>query len=1133
MFSATDVAHFLSCHHLLTLDCAEAAGQIKKPFAPDPGLDLLRELGLRHEQSYLDHLNRKDGRRVVQVPLDIPWLEAVDYTIQSLRDGASAISQATFQNGPWHGRSDFLIRVEKPSALGDWSYEPVETKLARSIKAGALIQLCFYSDLLSIIQEVQPAWMHLVLGRGMNPESLPVAQYIAYFRKVKRDFETAYNASENTYPEPTDHCDVCAWFPVCDKRRHDDDHLCLVAGISRNQRKALTMRAVKTVAALAKLDLSETPKIDGIGKTALLRIRQQASLQTKGREEGHLVYELLEPADSGTGLAALPVPSPGDMFVDFEGDPYAFEQGLEYLIGILMAPEKDKADPHYTRLWSFDQAREKQIFQEFISLVMQRWREYPDLHLYHYAPYEATAIKRLAGKHGVCVDEVDQLLRAGVLVDLYRLMKQGLRASVESYSIKKLEPLYGFARALPLRDSVLALQTFEAALAFGDAHDVDGHLLDRIETYNRDDCLSAWRLREWLEDRRKEFEEKAGKTLSRPALNEAEASEKLAEHIKEVRALMTRLLAPIPVEESERNSEQQAIWLLANLLEYHRREDKSAWWEYYRLCELSEEELLEDKNALAGLVYVCQVEQVKRSLVHRYSFPPQEHAIDRANSVHDPKTKKGVGEVVSINDRDDTIDIKRSISSTVQHPTALIPLDVVDAAPQRETLLRLGYWVADHGISGPGQFQAARDLLLRQAPRRGLGDIGHLLNEHGQLTDVARQLVLSLPSQAAVLPLQGPPGSGKTYTGARMVLELIQNAHRVGITAVSHKVISNLLHEICNAARQGRVRVNAVQKARDGDGCQDSMVMQVDDNAQIRNALNSRSATLAAGTAWLWARSDMSSLVDVLVVDEAGQMSLADVVAISQAATSMILLGDPQQLNQPQRGVHPPGVDVSALAHLLDGRATIDPSLGLFLKETWRLHPAICIFTSEVFYDNRLTSRAENENQRLNAKDFLAGSGLRFIPVQHTGNQSESPEEVEKITALVKDLLVSGSSWTTKTGETLSLKPSDILVVAPYNAQVSILSKALPAGVRVGTVDKFQGQEAPIVFYSMTTSTPEDAPRGMEFLYSLNRLNVATSRARCVAGVVASPALFQVRCKTPRQIQLANALCRYFEMSSL
>jgi len=281
----------------------------------------------------------------------------------------------------------------------------------------------------------------------------------------------------------------------------------------------------------------------------------------------------------------------------------------------------------------------------------------------------------------------------------------------------------------------------------------------------------------------------------------------------------------------------------------------------------------------------------------------------------------------------------------------------------------------------------------------------------------------------------------------------------------------------------------------------------------------------------MWGREDMADSVDVLFVDEAGQMSLANVLALSPAATSIVLLGDPQQLDQPQRGLHPLGAEVSALGHLLNGRATIAADQGVFLTETRRLHPDVCAFTSELFYEGRLTSRPENSKQRLNAVDPLGGTGLRFAPVEHTGNQNESPEEVERVAAFVEGLLGTGAAWTDKEGKTNSLGLQDILIVAPYNAQVAALVERLPEGSRVGTVDKFQGQEAPLVLYSMATSTPEDAPRGMEFLYSLNRLNVAVSRARCVAVIVASPALFQVQCKTPRQIELANAFCRYLEMA--
>jgi predicted RecB family nuclease len=1130
MFSATDIASFLACRHTATLAHDESKNEITKPFFNNPTIDLLQKLGLEHEQRYLRELSDNDGLAVSQIDISGNWEDAVAATVRAMREGVDAVYQATFLDAPWGGRSDFLVRVNRPSALGSWSYEVVETKLARSTKATALVQLCFYSDLLSRIQGVEPQWMHVVLGGTATPERFQVQRYIAYFRKVRREFEKAWKFETNTYPEPTEHCDVCSWFSLCDTRRREDDHPSLVAGISRNQRKALAERDVSTVVGLAGFTLPPVPKLERIGDAALLRIREQARLQVQGREEQRLIYELIDGVEDGDGLAALPAPSSADMFLDLESNPYVLDQGLEYLIGVVTLPVNTGDELTYEALWSFSRSEEKKAFETFIAKVMERWRRNPEMHIYHYAPYEPTAIKRLVGRHGTCVDEVDELLRAGVFVDLYRAVRQGIRASVESYSIKRLEPLYGFTRGVPLQDANFALQSYEAAMALGNDLGEIGDLLKTIEGYNRDDCVSALRLRDWLEDRRKELAQKCGRLLPRPTPKSGEPPEKLSARLQEGRAIMARLVAALPADETERTDEQRALWLLAQMLEWHRREEKSAWWEYFRLCELSDDELQEDKSALGGLVFVEEVDHIKRSIVYRYTFPPQDHAIDRALEVRDPRTGKNAGEVIAIDDRSRTIDLKRGASSPAPHPTALVPYDIVDSAVLRDSILRIASWVADHGIAGSGKFQSARELLLRARPHVPLEGVGTLIGENEQLTEATRALVGSLAQEASVLPIQGPPGSGKTFTGARMIVELVRQGRRVGITAVSHKVIGNLLDEVCRTAAKNGVPLRAVQKASKGNQCQHAAVT-AEDNQGVRNALISGSAQVGAGSAWLWAREDMADSVDVLFVDEAGQMALANTLALSPAATSIVLLGDPQQLDQPQRGLHPLGAEVSALGHLLNGRATIAADQGVFLTETRRLHPDVCAFTSELFYEGRLMSRPENAKQRLNAGDPLGGTGLRFASVEHTGNQNESPEEVERVVASIDELLRTGATWTDKKGETSALRIEDILIVAPYNAQVSALAERLPAGSRVGTVDKFQGQEAPLVFYSMATSTPEDAPRGMEFLYSLNRLNVAVSRARCAAVIVASPALFQVQCRTPRQIELANAFCRYLEMA--
>jgi predicted RecB family nuclease len=1094
-------------------------------------VDLLQKLGLEHEQRYLLELAQKNGFAIAQIDVNGRWEDAVAETVRALREGVDAVYQATFLDGTSGGRSDFLIRVDKPSTLGAWSYEVVETKLARSTKATALVQLCFYSDLLARIQGVEPQWMHVVLGGAASPERFQVQRYIAYFRKVRSEFQTAWKSEADTYPEPTEHCEVCSWFPMCDKRRREDDHLSFVAGISRNQRKALAERDVNTLTALAKLTLPPNPKIERIGDAALLRVREQARLQVQGRDEGRLIYELIDGVDEGKGLAILPLPSPADLFLDLEANPYVLDQGLEYLIGMATLPATAEGEPMYESLWALTRSDERNAFERFIGKVMERWHRNPEMHIYHYAPYEPTAIKRLAGKHARCVDEVDELLRAGVFVDLYRAVRQGIRASVESYSIKRIEPLYGFERVVPLREANVALQSFEAAMALGNDAEEIADLLNTVEGYNRDDCISALRLRDWLEDRREELESRIGHALPRPAVQSGEASEKLSAQLQAIRAVAARLLAPLPADGTMWTDEQRACWLLAEMLEWHRREEKSAWWEYFRLCELSDEELQEERNAMGGLVYAGEVEHIKRSIVHRYSFPPQDHAIDRAMEVRDPRTGQSAGALIAIDDHNRTVDLKRGAASHVPHPTALIPFDIVESAVLSDSLFRVASWLAEHGIAVAGRFQPARELLLRQRPRALDGFQGTLVGDDGWLTESGKALVRSLACETSVLPIQGPPGSGKTFTGGRMIVELVRQGRRVGVTAASHKVISTLLREVCSAAKESKVCVPMIQKARVGDECEDTSVIKAESNEAVLDALTRGSAKVAAGSAWLWAREEMGNSVDVLFVDEAGQMSLANVLAASPAATSIVLLGDPQQLDQPQKGVHPPGADVSALSHLLNGRATIADDQGIFLTETRRLHPDVCAFTSEIFYEGRLVARPENAHQRLNTGTSLGGTGLRFAPVLHFGNQNESPEEVETVAAAVDTLLKAGATWTNKNGETHPLKLEDVLVVAPYNAQVVALIERLPAGARVGTVDKFQGQEAPLVLYSMATSTPEDAPRGMEFLYSLNRLNVAVSRARCVAMIVASPALFQVQCKTPRQIELANAFCRYLEMA--
>lgn len=451
--------------------------------------------------------------------------------------------------------------------------------------------------------------------------------------------------------------------------------------------------------------------------------------------------------------------------------------------------------------------------------------------------------------------------------------------------------------------------------------------------------------------------------------------------------------------------------------------------------------------------------------------------------------------------------------------------DIVDKKVLAGSLFSICEAVAYHGLSGAGLAGPTGDLLLRKPPRLG----GEPLREKEESGfDAALRVATKLTG--GVLAIQGPPGSGKTFTGARMVRELVGSGARVGVTANSHKVIRHFLDEILRAAPERGATMKCIHKVSndDDDGGE---IQLTKDNGEVFSALGA-TCQVAGGTAWLWARPEARSSVDVLFVDEAAQMSVADVLAISGAGKNLVLLGDPQQLDQPMQGSHPEGTDVSALTHLLGGHQTIAADRGLFLEETWRLHPLICDFTSEMFYEDRLQPRPGLANQAVVSAGPLTGSGLRFLPVNHTGNQSSSPEEADRIQGLVEELLANNSAWIDKDGVERLLTLGDILIIAPYNAQVFTLQERIP-GARIGTVDKFQGREAPIAVYSLTTSSPAEAPHGMEFLYSLNRLNVATSRARCLSIIAGSPALLEPECRTPRQMQLANALCRFREVAAV
>jgi predicted RecB family nuclease len=1158
-FAATDLSNFLACRYLIRLDNLAAHGRIKpdKPF--DIGFKVLVERGEAHEATVLARF-RADGLNVVEIPSSAD-AEAVAATRNALRGGADVIYQGVLQaslgdgSSALVGRPDFLVRsdllpqsegVPRAPLLG---YEVVDAKLARTAKARAVLQTAFYTSLLAELQDAQPRAMHLALGDG-EIWSFRVADFAAYERRIRRFLELFVaddpvdDPPAAPYPEPVEQCAICRWSANCNARRRADDDLSLIASMPTNQRLALKAVGVSTRRGFAALDT--LPKLGHSNPASLERAQLQARLQVASEDAGTIEYQLLDPErdDDGAlvhnrGLLALPEPSAGDLFFDIEGARFYSEDGrefgLQYLFGIVDLADLDaEGKPRYTQIWAFDRRGEKNAFEELIDFVTVRRARNPGLHVYHYNHYEPTsidhltalhetreeAVGRLMGRFATHEDEVDDLFRLGAFVDLYRVVRQGLRAGVESYSIKRLEPLVGYERLVDLADATTHLISFEASLEEGHAA-ADAENQGVVAGYNEDDCRSTLALRDWLEERRPELERTVGSPLPRPVVEEdAHATED-----PEVARIKQELARDVPDDAAERTDEECGRALLGDLLEWHRREAKPTWWRFFRLKRLTSAELIDERDAIGELNGGEVVEHVKQSVVRRFSFPPQEHGFGAGESVCDPATGKKWS-VWALDEGQGTIDLKIGKASA-----DAAPRDVIESGPIRtdalaDRLRDLGERVVGEGLIGN---DPATAMLLRRRPAGDGKADGPLRAEGEGACDAAVRLIVGL--QDSYLPIQGPPGAGKTYTAALAILALTAAGRTVGITGPSHAVIHNVLKEIVHQAGEAGRRLRIGQRAdSDHPFLHDGATSM--SYSELEQRLSAGELDVAAGTPWMWAREDFAKSVDTLVVDEAGQMSLANVLAMCAAARNVVLLGDPQQLAQPSDAAHPPGSGASALEHILDGSATMPDDAGLFLDETYRMHPTLCEYSSEVFYDGRLHGIAGLEYQAVSGDGLpFTESGLHVVEVPHEGNANFSPEEAAEVARLLGVLLA--CTWTDKEKRVRPMTPDDVLVVTPYNAQIRAIERALTqadiTGVRVGTVDKFQGREAPAVIYSMATSSAEDAPRGMEFLFDLHRLNVATSRARAVAFVVASPDLARVFCRTPRQMVLANALCRAWE----
>ena len=1091
--SASDLMRFKSCRHATTLDLRLIEVGDLAPSEDGAEAKLLQRQGDEHELTFLDQL-RTHGRRIVEIPKDgVSLEESVRLTLEAMLDGPDVIFQGAFLDGVWGGYSDFLERVERPSSLGAWSYEVVDTKLKRKPDPKHVLQLCLYSDLLAKVQGVSPEAAHLQLGDGSRL-TVRLPEVSSYARHSRRTLEEFVGERPETRPEPVSACALCRWSERCEERWEAEDSLALVAGISRSQRQKLEAVGIDSMAGLA----ARAERVPKMAFETQRKLVTQARLQSARRAGGLPSFELRDP-ELGKGFGLLPASDNGDVFYDIEGDPY-FPGGLEYLHGVWF---RENGEWEFRAFWAHTREDEGRAVADLLAFIVERMRLFPNAHVYHYANYEIAALRRLTAQHRTAESAMDQLQRERRFVDLFKIVSGAMVASEKGYSIKDLEAFYMDKRAADVATAGASVVFYEEWRLTREQR-----LLDEIHAYNRTDCISTQLMRDWL------VRDVRPAAMPWPVLGVVPEGGALSNVVAEDEelAVLSARLQPVRERLGERVAD-----LLLDLSQFHKREDKPTWWAIFDRLAQESEELLDDLECIQGLEAVGEpVKVTAKSFERTYQFPAQETKLRAGKSpCIKPAAMPEDVNLRSIDYDTNTLVLRRSTAK------GKLPdrLDLLPPQPLRNNVLKDAVAaVTEEIIADKGRLPAVEHLLTQAQPMfaDGLRPAG-IISDDGELPTETSRAISEMAG--TTLAIQGPPGTGKTYVSALSIVNLVRAGKRVAVSSNSHKAIGNLLEAVADRARAEGVRCSIAQKTSD-DGADFTHpgIVCVSDNDSPEIA----AADVVGATAWRFARhTDVA--YDYLIIDEAGQVSIANLLAMARCSRNIVLVGDPMQLPQPLQGNHPGDSGRSCLEYLIDGHRVIPSERGVFMPVSRRMHPRVCNFISAAVYEGRLGNDEAAGGQTLVSRTGvdLVGTGMRAVV--HFGRSQVSPEEIDAIAARIAE--VEGSTYRDRQGRERVVDPGDILVVAPYNAQVNALRARLPSTIRVGTVDRFQGQEAPICLVSMTTSSGEELPRDIAFLFSLNRINVAVSRAQVAAMVFASPALLETPCRTIEEMTLVNILC--------
>jgi len=1129
IYSPSDLIRYLKSPFASWMD--RYYSEFPKALIPDQETDderLIAQTGDKHEADVLSDF-RKSCPQIVEIPSD-DLVAAKAMTIAAFNSKAPIVYQAALEHELFAGLADFI-------ELGrDDRYQVWDTKLARSPKPYYAIQLCCYSEMLAAtLGEPLPEKFGIILGDKDRVE-FRVEDFIHYYRRIKSNFLTMqrnFNGDFPQRPEPLPRADHGRWTSYAEQFFEESDHLIKVAGISIGQIKKLKKEGITTLAALAGASGRAVPKL---AQDSLEKLAAQARLQSATRMMREADPDLPPEFETlpltgangeAVGLAALPPEHPADVFFDMEGFPLA-AGGLEYLFGLctretVVNEGKDRLE--FKDWWAHTREEEKLALEGFIDWVFERWKANPGMHIYHYAAYEVSAVRRLSTRHDTRQEEVDELLRNNVFVDLYQIVRRGLRVGEGSYSIKSVERLYWPKRTTEVSTAVGSIVQYARWTQSEEGREwKTSAILKDIRDYNEDDCISTAELEAWLRRIAAQF---GAANVNPPAAPAQWTPREVPPHVIERGNIAAKL----------REKGDSTSVVLADLIDFHRREEKPMWWRMFDRSVSTPEVLRDDPACIEGVEADGDPEVEKQSLVQTYRFDPTQEcklsASDKSKVMftHMLDTKISL---VALDATEGTLQLKigkkglnEKFGGEFPRQGALIPDEYVSA----ETIQTALSEVAASHLSGQ-LHPAVASLVNRVAPATTLQAPGE------STTDAAIRITgLML---GGCLVIQGPPGTGKTYTASHVIKALLAQGRKVGVASNSHTAVVNLLAACGEAFRQSGSSLMGIKV---GGAAEQALYTEnpgLQYVEQSTAAIEVYQGGVVGGTAWLFTRPEWEGALDFLFIDEAGQVSLANAVAMARCANNLVLLGDQMQLEQPVQGSHPGDAGLSALQYALKDtlaskpdvpvlHAVVPPDFGLFLGESRRMHPDVCEFISQSIYEGRLGAHADCARQTITLESapqvqVAKGTGIVFSPIEHDGDVQHSEEEVERVLEVYRELL--GRPYTAKDGTTKALGLQDFLFIAPYNAQVRALKAALPTDARVGSVDKFQGQEAPVCILSLCSSYGEYGSRGLGFILDRNRINVAVSRAQCLAIVVADPRIAGSPVNSIEDMKLINLFCK-------